>query len=129
MGEEIKKPAEAKNPTKSKIEEAERSFDSLLERTSQQRKESIRRSMSRPLGTEMVRTSYIIACVLVDILLVPGLCVSVAGRTGLVIALVLLLPLVYVEQRAHRAWFPLPSPATPESEGEKPETEERIVQE
>ncbi len=115
-----------KKPSMSRTQETERSFDSLLESASQRRKESIRRSMARPLGTEMVRTSYIIACVLIDILLVPGLCVSVAGRAGLVIALVLLLPLVYVEQRAHRAWFPLPSPGPAGPEEEKPESKEQI---
>ena len=90
------------------MEKKEDSFDSLLRRFSERRKESIRRSMERPLRMEALRTAYLVGCVLLDFILVPIAIIDVLGHDLLYIAILALLPLAYLEIRIHQFLFHLP---------------------
>ena len=97
----MKADAEAE-PRKTVTEER---VDGLLGSLSERRRKGIRKSLERPLRIEVLRTAYIGCCVLIDIVGLPITLVSVFGRIGLVAALGLLVPLVYLEYRVHNAWF------------------------
>ena len=79
--------------------------DGLLVRLSKKRREGIRKSLEGPLRIQALRTGYISGCILIDIVGLPVALVSLFGRIGLVVALGLLVPLVYLENRVHTAWF------------------------
>jgi len=89
-------------PRKTQMEER---VDGLLVRLSKKRREGIRKSLERPLRIEALRTVYIVGCILLDIVGLPIALVSVLGRIGLYVAFALLVPLAYLEYRAHDAWF------------------------
>ena len=90
------------------MEKKEDRFDSLLWRFSERRKESIRRSMERPLRMEALRTAYLVGCVLLDFILAPIAIIEVFGHDLLYIAIIVLLPLAYLETRIYQLLFHLP---------------------
>jgi hypothetical protein len=90
------------------MEKKEDRFDSLLKRFSERRKESIRRSMERPLKVEALRTAYLVGCVLLDFILIPIAIIDVLGHDLLFIAILVLLPLAYLEIRTYQFLFHLP---------------------
>jgi hypothetical protein len=83
-------------------------IDSLMRRFSERRKESIRRSLERPLRTEVLRTAYLVGCILLDFILVPIAIIEVLGHDLLYMAVFVLLPLAYLELRTHQILFNLP---------------------
>jgi hypothetical protein len=89
------------------MEKKEDRFDSLLRRFSERRKESIRRSMERPLRMEVLRTAYLVGCVLLDFILVPIAVIEVLGHDLLYIVILVLLPLAYLEIRIYQLLFHL----------------------
>lgn len=97
---------------------AEERVDGLLARVSARRAESIRRSMERPLRLELLRTGYIAACILLDVIAVPILMVELAGRPGLYFALLSMIPLAYAQYRMHDAWFVRGLPRRPEGQSD-----------
>lgn len=82
--------------------------DGLLKRMSERRKESIRRSLQRPLKMEILRTGYIVGCILLDIILVPIFVIETLGHDRLYITVLFLIPLIFLQYRAHRMLFHLP---------------------
>jgi len=52
----------------SQTEERMERIDGLLTRLSERRKESIRRSLQRPLKMEILRTSYLVGCIILDMI-------------------------------------------------------------
>jgi hypothetical protein len=90
------------------MEKKEDRFDSLLRRFSERRKESIRRSMERPLKMEVLRMAYLVGCVLLDFIFVPIAIIEVLGHDLLYIVILVLLPLIYLEIRTHQFLFHLP---------------------
>lgn len=99
--------SEASDP-ESRTERAENRTDGLLRRISERREESIKRSLERPLKMEVLRTAYLVGCVLLDFILVPIAIIDVLGHDLLYIAIFALLPLAYLEIRTHRLFFHLP---------------------
>ncbi len=80
-------------------------FDGIIKRASMRRRESIRQSMARPLRVEILRTGYIVGCVMVDTILIPIAMIELMGRQGLFISILILVPLLYVQHRLHINWF------------------------
>jgi hypothetical protein len=83
-------------------------IEGLLRRFSERRKESIRRSMERPLKMEVLRTAYLVGCVLLDFILVPIVIIEILGHDLLYVAILVLLPLAYSEIRIYQLLFHLP---------------------
>ena len=88
-------------------EKEEDRFDSLLRRFSERRKESIRQSLERPLKMEVLRTAYLIGCVLLDFILTPITIIEILGHDLLYVAILVLLPLAYLEIRIYQFLFHL----------------------
>lgn len=94
-------------------------FDSLVRRVSERRRDSISRSMQRPLKVEALRTLYLAACVLVDLLLIPIALSELVGRVWMLLVLFVVIPAAIAELRLHHMWFVEPyagraSPNPPE---------------
>lgn len=96
---------------KSKME-TEKRVDALLKQLSERRKESIKRSMARPLRLEVLRSGFIVGCMLLDIILVPSVLATLFGGTWCFVVLPVLIPLFYVELKVHEKWFPTLSKAS-----------------
>ena len=54
---------------------------------------------------EVLRTGFIVGCVLLDLVLLPIALTELLGRPGFLISILLLMPLAYFEYRIHTAWF------------------------
>jgi hypothetical protein len=90
---------------KSRSDETLERFDRLIKRLSSRRKESIRRSMARPLKLEAARTVYLIGCIILDMVIIPEIAAQLVGRLWLIPSLLVVLPLAYLEYRAHSRLF------------------------
>lgn len=90
------------------MERAEERVDSLLKRASKRRKESIERSLERPLSLEILRTGYLMGCIVLDFVFVPIGMMELLGRAGLYVFALALVALAYVEYRLHQRWFVRP---------------------
>ena len=90
---------------KGRMERTEDRVDSLLKRTSERRMESIERSLERPLSLEVLRTGYVIGCIILDLVFVPIGLVELLGRFGLYVLVLVLVALAYAEYRLHQLWF------------------------
>ncbi len=94
---------------RSRMERTEHRIDGLLRRVSERRKKPIKRSMQRPLRTEALKTAYILACILVDLVLAPSILFTLLSRPWALVGLVIILPLLWPEFKAHEKWFALTS--------------------
>lgn len=79
--------------------------EEFLRSLSKRRRESIRKSMQRPLRIEILRTGFISACIVIDVVALPIALESLLGRLGLIVAVILLLPLGYLEWVLYERWF------------------------
>lgn len=80
-------------------------YDLLAKRVSALRQESIKRSMARPLRLEMMRTAFLVGCILLDIVAIPEVLAQISARSWLLPSLLVLLPLAYFEYRIHDHFF------------------------
>ncbi|OGS42046.1 MAG: hypothetical protein A3K67_03235 [Euryarchaeota archaeon RBG_16_62_10] len=96
----------------SRVERAEKRVDRLMARASMSRKESIKRSMARPLRTELVRTGYVVGCVLIDLVLAPIVLANLLPDYWLYAAPLMLL-LAYAQYRIHKRFFSLGDRSVP----------------
>jgi len=99
-----------KETPKSTVVRFEEKVDHVLKSASKHKKESIRKSMARPLGFEFLRTLYIVGCILLDLILLPSTLIVLLERPVAFASMVIVIPaMVYIEYRLHEKWFPIPS--------------------
>lgn len=96
------------------MEQTEERVDSFLKRASKRRMESIERSLERPLSLELLRTGYLMGCIVLDLVIVPIGLMEILGRTGLYAFVFVLVALAYAEYRLHQSWFVLPPSQQPD---------------
>ena len=97
--------AEPTDPAREGIVEK---IDALMKRLSERRKESIRRSLERTLKIELLRTGYLVGCILLDMILLPIAVIETMGHDLLFVSVVILIPLIYLEYRIYQRLFQSP---------------------
>jgi len=97
--------AEPTDPAREGIVEK---IDALMKRLSERRKESIRRSLERPLRVEIFRTCYLVGCILLDMIFLPIIAIETLGHDMLFVSVLILIPMIYLEYRAYLRLFRSP---------------------
>ncbi len=90
-----------KKKSESVRESRHEAFDSMLLRVSKRRKESIEKSMLRPLSQEVLRCIFIVFVMLLDTFVLLQILLDVPRLFGFILFAIILIVALYVEIRIY----------------------------